>query len=85
LLHQPESGFFNTFDGDFKHRSQCRASLDEQVDVLPVQTDHVRQFFGYPEAELLDVERRCALGVFRLNENIRAKAVCHVAPSNRFQ
>jgi hypothetical protein len=41
VFHQPELGFFQIVNGDLKHRPQRRASLDEQVDVLPMQTDQI--------------------------------------------
>ena len=42
VLHQPQLGFFDVADRDFEHRSQRRASLDEYVDAIAMQADHVR-------------------------------------------
>src|SRR5215469_16013110 len=77
ILHQADFGLFDTLDGYFKDRSERGPKLDKQVNVLAVEADHPRRFIGDLEGELLHVKRRRVFGVFCLNQDIRAKAVCH--------
>jgi hypothetical protein len=43
---------------------------------LAIEADHPRRFIGDLEGESLHIKRRRALGVFWLNQDIRARTVC---------
>lgn len=60
-------------------RKQCRPRLDEQIDVVAMQADHVGVVVSDPKSEMLDVECGGTLWVWRLNQNIGTKAVRHVS------
>ena len=77
VLDQPAPGGFNTVHGHFEHRPQRRSLLNEQVDAPAVKADHLRFLARDLEAEMVDVEGRCLLGVRRLNQNVAAESVCH--------
>ena len=83
ILHQPALCLFDAVHRDFQNRPQRRSSFDEEVDVLAMQADHVRMLVGDLESEPLDVEKRGLLRVWRLDQNVRAKFVCHVMKSAR--
>ncbi len=49
--------------------------------MFAMKTDHVRFFAGDLESELFNVKGCRFLRILRLNQNVRTKAVCHIAPS----
>jgi hypothetical protein len=78
VFHEAARGFLNIFDRHLEDRAQGRAALDEEIDVLAMKADHLRAFGSNHKAELLDVERCRLHWIWRLNEDVGTKAVCHV-------
>jgi hypothetical protein len=67
-------------DRHFQDRTQGRSRLNELVDVLTMQADHIRIVVGNFEPEMLNIKTSGFLGIKGLNQNVSAKAVCHFVP-----
>jgi hypothetical protein len=61
-------------------KDEGRARLDEQVDVLAVEADHLRVVVGNFESEMVDIKKGSFLRIWGLNQKVCTKAVCHVIP-----
>src|ERR1700734_2965713 len=69
-------GFLNAFDCNFENRSQGRTSLNKEVEVFPMEADHIWFLIRNLKAQLLDIEASSLHWVFGLNQNICAKFIC---------
>jgi hypothetical protein len=78
VLYQPPLRVGNVANRHFQDWAQSQSRLDEQVDVFTVEADHLRVVVGNFESEMLNVKKRSFFGIWRLNQNVCAKAVCHV-------
>jgi len=78
ILDEASLCFREVLDGDFKDGAEGRARLDEQVDVLSVQSHHLRVVVGNRKTELLYVKRGRLGWVRGLNQNVGAKTVSHL-------
>jgi hypothetical protein len=58
---------------------QGRAKLDEQVDVLAMEADHLRIVVGNFESEMVDIKKGSVLRICS-NDDVWTNAVCHVIP-----
>jgi hypothetical protein len=78
VLHEAELGICHVADGYFQHGPEGGTALYEQIDVVAVEADHVRRLVCNLEPKLCDIKGRCGFWIFRLNQDIRTKLVCHV-------